>query len=184
MRDPAVSARILSEDPAEGQHLPAVPPHGFEQMFRFGNPPNYQPAREDNDGGDRRARGPHAAGRRLRRAAGGRRQRLHLSAARQLRVLRFGTGEDDASRPQLHSWAWATAARMSRSSRTRRYQTFLFSYWGRDRSAAWTFPIWCGGRPDTGTLRRAARPRRAGTRKKADINVIDFDNWRWSARRW
>jgi N-acyl-D-aspartate/D-glutamate deacylase len=48
MRDPAVRAQILSEDPAKESTFPLFHRMEFSQMFRFGNPPNYQPARSDN----------------------------------------------------------------------------------------------------------------------------------------
>ena len=48
MSDPAVRARILSEDPKEGNTFPLFHRMSFEFMFRFGNPPNYQPKLEDS----------------------------------------------------------------------------------------------------------------------------------------
>src|SRR6202021_382659 len=46
MRDPAVRAAILAEDPAKGSNFPLFHRMEFTKMFRFGNPPNYQPKRE------------------------------------------------------------------------------------------------------------------------------------------
>jgi N-acyl-D-aspartate/D-glutamate deacylase len=43
MRDPAVRARILSEDPIAGSTFPLIRRLSYAQMFRFGNPPNYLP---------------------------------------------------------------------------------------------------------------------------------------------
>jgi N-acyl-D-aspartate/D-glutamate deacylase len=48
MQDPAVRARILSEDPAAGSTFPLFHRMSYEYMFRFGNPPNYQPRLEDS----------------------------------------------------------------------------------------------------------------------------------------
>ena len=48
MSDPAVRARILSEDPKEGNTFPLFHRMSFEFMFRFGNPPNYQPKLGDS----------------------------------------------------------------------------------------------------------------------------------------
>jgi N-acyl-D-aspartate/D-glutamate deacylase len=48
MRDPAFRAKILAEDPKEGSTFPLFHRLSFGQMFRFGNPPNYQPRREDS----------------------------------------------------------------------------------------------------------------------------------------
>src|SRR3954447_24550108 len=48
MQDPAVRARILNEDPAAGSTFPLFHRMSYEFMFRFGNPPNYQPRLEDS----------------------------------------------------------------------------------------------------------------------------------------
>src|SRR6185312_5084929 len=48
MRDPELRAKILSEDPRKGSTFPLFHRLQFEQMFRFGNPPNYEPRREDS----------------------------------------------------------------------------------------------------------------------------------------
>ena len=48
MRDPAVRAQMLSEDPRKGSTFPLFHRLQFEHMFRFGNPPNYEPRREDS----------------------------------------------------------------------------------------------------------------------------------------
>jgi N-acyl-D-aspartate/D-glutamate deacylase len=43
MQDPAVRAKILSEDPIAGSTFPLIRRLSYAQMFRFGNPPNYLP---------------------------------------------------------------------------------------------------------------------------------------------
>jgi N-acyl-D-aspartate/D-glutamate deacylase len=48
MADPAVRAKILGEDPASGNTFPLFHRMSFSFMFRFGNPPNYQPKLEDS----------------------------------------------------------------------------------------------------------------------------------------
>jgi N-acyl-D-aspartate/D-glutamate deacylase len=48
MADPAVRAKILGEDPASGNTFPLFHRMSFNFMFRFGNPPNYQPKLEDS----------------------------------------------------------------------------------------------------------------------------------------
>jgi N-acyl-D-aspartate/D-glutamate deacylase len=48
MRDPAVRARILSEDPIAGSTFPLIRFLTHDQMFRFGDQPNYLPRREDS----------------------------------------------------------------------------------------------------------------------------------------
>lgn len=48
MSDPAVRAAILGEDPKKDSTFPLFHRMSFEFMFRFGNPPNYQPKLEDS----------------------------------------------------------------------------------------------------------------------------------------
>lgn len=48
MGDPAVRARILSEDPKKDSTFPLFHRLSFDFMFRFGNPPNYQPNKADS----------------------------------------------------------------------------------------------------------------------------------------
>src|SRR5439155_8659829 len=46
LRDPAVRAHILSEEPAV--EMPAYIALGFDRIFELGDPPNYEPAREES----------------------------------------------------------------------------------------------------------------------------------------
>jgi len=48
MRDPEFRRQLLSEDPIAGSTFPLVQRLSYGQMFRFGNPPNYEPKREDS----------------------------------------------------------------------------------------------------------------------------------------
>ena len=48
MRDPAVRAAILSEDPKKESTFPLMHRLSYGFMFRFGNPPNYEPKMEDS----------------------------------------------------------------------------------------------------------------------------------------
>ena len=48
MRDPNVRRRILSEDPIAEATFPLIRFLSYEQMFPFGNPPNYLPRKEDS----------------------------------------------------------------------------------------------------------------------------------------
>ncbi len=48
MADPTVRAKILSEDPRKDSTFPLFHRLDFNFMFRFGNPPNYQPKKEDS----------------------------------------------------------------------------------------------------------------------------------------
>jgi len=46
MRDPAMRARILSEDRVTGSNFPLITRLSFERMFPFGDPPDYAPPQE------------------------------------------------------------------------------------------------------------------------------------------
>ncbi len=48
MGDPAVRAKILSEDPKKDSTFPLFHRLSFDFMFRFGDPPNYQPNKADS----------------------------------------------------------------------------------------------------------------------------------------
>ena len=46
MRDPALRANILGEDRFKDSNFPLITRLGWERMFPFGDPPDYEPARE------------------------------------------------------------------------------------------------------------------------------------------
>jgi N-acyl-D-aspartate/D-glutamate deacylase len=48
MADPEVRRQILSEDPKKGSTFPLFHRLSFDYMFRFGNPPNYLPNKQDS----------------------------------------------------------------------------------------------------------------------------------------
>ena len=48
MADPTVRAKILSEDPRKDSTFPLFHRLDFSFMFRFGNPPDYQPKKKDS----------------------------------------------------------------------------------------------------------------------------------------
>ena len=48
MRDPSFRGQLLSEDPKEFSTFPLFHRMSYSQMYRFGNPPNYEPKREDS----------------------------------------------------------------------------------------------------------------------------------------
>ena len=66
MADPAVRAAILSEDPKKGNTFPLFHRMSFDFMFRFGNPPNYQPDPKDSVAAIAARGEPDSAGSRLR----------------------------------------------------------------------------------------------------------------------
>ncbi|HTW71062.1 MAG TPA: amidohydrolase family protein [Acetobacteraceae bacterium] len=174
MRDPAIRARILSEDPRKGSTFPLFHRLEFAQMFRFGNPPNYQPRREDS---------------------------LEAIAAREGRtppeVAYDALLEDDGNSfiyTPLGNYAYYdfTVSETTLADRNSimglgdggahvafildaGYQTWLLDYWGKQRKR-WDIPelvrritsdtAHAAGLLDRGVL---------AVGRKADVNVIDFD---------
>lgn len=174
MRDPAVRTAILSEDPKKGSTFPLFHRLDFAQMFRFGNPPNYQPRREDS---------------------------LEAIAAREGRtpadVAYDALLEDDGNAfiyTPLGNYAYYDLSVSETSLANPNaimglgdggahvafildagYQTWLLDYWGKQRKR-WDVPelirrltsdtAHAAGLFDRGVL---------AVGKKADINVIDFD---------
>ncbi|OAN32624.1 N-acyl-D-amino-acid deacylase family protein [Mycolicibacterium iranicum] len=57
MRKPEVRERILSDKPASDGHPLMFAAQAWDYMFSLGDPPNYEPAREDSIGARARARG-------------------------------------------------------------------------------------------------------------------------------
>ena len=174
MRDPAVRAQILSEDPSKGSTFPLFSRLEFAQMFRFGNPPNYQPRREDS---------------------------LEAIAAREGRtpqeVAYDALLEDEGNGfiyTPLGNYAYYDFAVSETMLADRNsimglgdggahvafildagYQTWLLDYWGKQRKR-WDIPelvrrltsdtAHAAGLHDRGVL---------AVGKKADVNVIDLD---------
>lgn len=175
MQDPQVRARILSEDPIAGSTFPLIKRLMYTQMFRFGNPPNYMPKREDSVAAMAAAQGRTApeiaydiliedGGRNFLYAPLVNYFNFDLSASEAMldnRNTIMGLGDGGA-----HVGFILDAG----------YPTWLMSYWGRERQR-WSLPevirrltsdpAGASGLGDRGVI---------AVGKKADLNVIDFDN--------
>jgi N-acyl-D-aspartate/D-glutamate deacylase len=174
MRDPAVRASILKQDPAAGSTFPLFHRMSFGYMFRFGNPPDYQPRLEHSVAAIAAQQGrsaPEVAYDMLTEDDGANflyhplsnYARGDLSMPETVldnRNCIMGLGDGGA-----HVGFILDAG----------YQTWLLSYWGRDRQR-WDVAelirrltsdtAHAAGLHDRGVLA-------AG--KKADLNVIDWD---------
>src|SRR3978361_260512 len=174
MADPEVRAKILSEDPKEGNTFPLFHRISFDFMFRFGNPPNYQPKTEDR-------RSPTAA----------RGNRTPQEVAYDMLI------EDDGANFIYHplgNYAYGNLSMPETLLDNRNcimglgdggahvafildagYQTWMRSHWGRDEKR-WGVAEWirrwtsdtagAAGLHDRGVL---------AVGKKADVNVIDWE---------
>jgi N-acyl-D-aspartate/D-glutamate deacylase len=175
MRDPDVRRRITTEDPSEFNTWSLLTRIGFERMFRFTDPLNYTPAREESVA-----------------AIAAREGRTPQDVAYDMLIDDDGKGFIFACivnyanydlEPVKEMYArqhvipglsdgGAHVAFISDAS----FPTFLFSYWGRDRGAdrmdipdlvrrQTREPARFAGLSDRGVLAPGM---------KADINVIDF----------
>jgi N-acyl-D-aspartate/D-glutamate deacylase len=177
MRDPEVRAKITTEDPNEFNTWSLLSRVGFERMFRFADPLNYTPAREDSIS-----------------AIAAREGRTPQDVAYDMLIdddgkdfifaclVNYANYDLEAVKEMFSrqhvipglSDGGAHVAFISDAS----FPTFLFSYWGRDRGAdrlalhdlvrrQTREPARFAGLLDRGVLAPGM---------KADINVIDFPN--------
>jgi N-acyl-D-aspartate/D-glutamate deacylase len=174
MQDPAVRARILSEDPVAGSTFPLIKRLSFAQMFRFGNPPNYLPKERDSVAAIALREGRRAAevaydiliedgGRNFLYTPIVNYHGYDLSAPEAMLADRnaiMGLGDGGA-----HVGFILDAG----------FPTWLLTYWGRERRR---FPLEELVRRLTSDTAHAAGLSDRGViavGKKADLNVIDYD---------
>ena len=174
MRDPAVRAKILSEDPIAGATFPLIRRLKYGQMYRFGNPANYLPQKEDSveaiAARDGRA-APEVAydilleneGRNFLYTPISNYPNYDLSGPEQMlsnKNVIMGLGDGGA-----HVGFILDAG----------YPTWLLTYWGRQRNR---WPVEELVRRLTSDTASAAGLGDRGiiaVGKKADLNVIDYD---------
>ncbi|MGE0416413.1 MAG: amidohydrolase family protein [Acetobacteraceae bacterium] len=177
MRNPEIRARIVTEDPSEFNTWSLLTRVGYERMFRFTDPLNYTPSREDSvtSIASREGRTPQEVAYDMLIEDEGRGfifACLVNYANYDLEAVKTMYGRDHVM-PGL-SDGGAHVAFISDGS----FPTFLFSYWGRDRGAD-RMPLHDLVRRQTREPARFAGLNDRGVLevgKKADINVIDFDN--------
>ena len=163
MRDPAVRARILSEDRVTGSNFPLITRLSFERMFPFSDPPDYTPARENSIA-----------------AAAAREGRTPEEVAYDMLLADEGHGFIFAALTNYADYTLGPSAELLRHPNTLvglsdggahvgfisdgSFPTFLLTYWGRDRREG-TMPLPELVRrqtSDSGAGGGAFRPRRAG----------------------
>ncbi len=177
MRDPAVRAQILADDPWEFNTWSLLVRVGFERMFAFTNPLNYTPSREDSITAIAARKGvtPQEVAYDMQIDDDGKGfifACIVNYANYDLEAVRTMYSKDHVI-PGL-SDGGAHVAFISDAS----FPTFLFSYWGRDVPEGrlplhdlvrrqTKVPAQFAGLTDRGVLAPGM---------KADINVIDFAN--------
>ena len=177
MRDPSVKARMISDDREEFNTWSLLTRIGWQRMFRFAHPLNYTPPKDQSVAAiaQREGRTPEDVAYDLLIEDGGRNflfATIVNYANYDLSAVRTMYAEEHVI-PGL-SDGGAHVAFISDAS----FQTFLFSYWGRDAKDGrlpipdlvrrqTKVPAEFAGLTDRGVLAPGM---------KADINVIDFDN--------
>jgi N-acyl-D-aspartate/D-glutamate deacylase len=175
MRDPAVRARILSEDRVAGSSFPLITRLSFERMFPFGDPPDYTPPREASLAAvaAREGRAPEEVAYDMLLADGGRSfvfaaltNYADYTLAPSAELLRHPNAIVGLSDGGAHVGFISDGS----------FPTFLLTHWGRDRGEG-TFPVEELVRRQTSDTARAAGLADRGVLApgmKADVNVIDF----------
>jgi N-acyl-D-aspartate/D-glutamate deacylase len=175
MRDPAVRARILSEDRVTGSNFPLITRLSFERMFPFGDPPDYTPPRESSLAAiaAREGRTPEEVAYDMLLADEGR--SFIFAALTNYGDYTLGPSAELLRHPNTIvglSDGGAHVGFISDGS----FPTFLLAYWGRDRKEG-TLPVEELVRRQTSDTARAAGLHDRGVLApgmKADLNLIDF----------
>ena len=180
LRDPEVRAKILSEQPATQDRMANYFLNNFIKLFALGDPPNYEPAREDSvaERARRMGKTPHELTYEL----------LLERNGRELLYMPFANYSDynfDALREMLTDPV--TALGLSDGGAhcgaicDASMPTYLLTHWVRDRSRGERLPIELAVKRQTadtahfyGLLDRGV----LAPGMKADVNVIDLDNLR------
>ncbi len=174
MQDPDVRRRMLAEDPIAGSTFPLIRRLMYTQMFRFGNPPNYMPKREDSIAAlaERQGRTAPEVAYDVLIEDGGR----NFIYAPLVNYFNFDMSASEAmlANPNTIMGLGDGGAHVG-FILDAGYPTWLMTYWERTRKR-WSLPevirrltsdtAVAAGLGDRGVI---------ATGKKADLNVIDYD---------
>ena len=176
MRDPAIRAAILAEDPFAGSNFPLLRRLSYERMFPFGDPLDYEPAREASIAAQAAREGRTAA-----------ELAYDLLTADDGQNFIFAplVNYADFSLDACHEMLTHRNAIMGLSDggahvgfiSDASFPTYLLTHWGRDRGHG-RFPLAELVRRLTSDTARAVGLHDRGVIApglRADLNVIDFD---------
>ena len=178
LRDPAIKARILGEAPGSGDRMAIYFMTNWFKYFALGDPPNYEPAREDSIGSRAERMGKSAAdlcydmmlernGRELLYMPFANYSDYNFDALREMLldpVTALGLSDGGA-----HCGAICDAS----------MPTYMLTHWARDRRRGERLPIEFAVKRQTSDTAKFYGLRDRGVLvpgMKADVNVIDFDN--------
>lgn len=175
MREPAVRARILSEDRITGSNFPLITRLSFERMFPFGAPPDYAPPKEASIA-----------------AIAAREGRSAEEVAYDILTAHDGADFIFAPLTNFHDYTLSASAECLRHPNAiaglsdggahvgfisdGSFPTFLLAYWARDAKEQ-VFPVEEIVRRLTSDTARAAGLADRGVLRpgmKADVNVFDL----------
>lgn len=176
MRDPAIRARILAEDPFAGSNFPLLSRLSYARMFPFGDPPEYEPAESDSIAAHAAREGrtaPEVAYDMLLRENG---HAFIFAPLVNYADCNLEPCREMLSHPNTIVGLGDGGAHVGFISDAS-FPTYLLTYWGRDRKSG-RFPIEELIRRQTSDTARAVGLHDRGTIApglRADLNVIDFD---------
>ena len=176
MQDPQLRRAILSEDPLAGSNFPLIRRIGYERMFPFGDPLDYEPARENSLAAIAAREGrsaPEVAYDLL--VADGGRNFIYASLVNYAGYT-LDPCREMLAEPNAIVGLGDGGAHVGFISDAN-FPTFLLTYWGRDRREG-RFPLPELVRRQTSDTARAVGLHDRGVVEvgmKADLNVIDFD---------
>jgi N-acyl-D-aspartate/D-glutamate deacylase len=175
MRDPALRARLIAETPEDSVHVLSQRLTDFERIFPLGDPPEYEPSREQSIAAiaRREGRAPAEVAYDLLLADEG---RAFLST----QFANYADYDLEACRGMLASTAsvpglgdgGAHVGIICDAS----FTTYLLTHWGRDRAHGRFDLGWLVSRQTRDTARAMGLTDRGTIEPgmKADLNVIDF----------
>ncbi len=175
MRDPAVRARILGEDPFAGSNFPLLPRLTYARMFAFGDPPDYEPPQSAAIAAIAERQGRSAAEVAYGMLLDDEGRSFLFAPLTQYAGFDLSPVQELLAHPNTIVGLGDGGAHVGFISDAS-FPTFLLTHWGRDRPTG-RQPVEELVRRQTSDTARAVGLRDRGVvavGMRADLNVIDF----------